>query len=108
MYIPMEQMEVGSFTRPSLSLCVGGAGSRDYLLTSATGLVKLHKGLMGGSWLGCARIAPRGVAPGVVCNPQAWGQCGEPDALIKLLYLALSLAPRNPPKLLFAATGHIN
>ena len=52
------------------------------LLTSTTGLVKLHKGLVGGSWSGCAHIAPKGVAPGVTCNPQA---CGEPDALINTI-----------------------
>ena len=55
------------------------------LLTSTTGLVKLHKGLVGGSWSGCAHIAPRGVAPGVTCNPQACRQCGEPDALINTI-----------------------
>ena len=31
-----------------------------FLLTSTTGLVKLHKGLAGGSWSGCAHITPRG------------------------------------------------
>ena len=37
-----------------------------------------------------------GVAPGATCNPQAWGQCGEPDALISTISGPVPGSPATP------------
>ena len=58
------------------------------------------------------RVAhPGGVAPGATCNPQAWGQCGEPDALISTISGPVPGSPTTPrsyPSQPPVTLGHTN